>query len=70
MQGRNNQYECGLEISDAQAEDHGDWICLIESYVKDGQRDIDDTLYTHVDAASPKPDNIFICVAENVPSNG
>ena len=38
MQGRYNYYECGLEISDARAEDQGEWSCEIESYVKNGQR--------------------------------
>ena len=38
MQGRYNYYECGLEVSDARAEDQGEWSCEIESYVKNGQR--------------------------------
>ena len=38
LQGRYNYYECGLEISDARAEDQGEWSCEIESYVKNGNR--------------------------------
>ena len=38
MQGSYDSYECGLEISAAQAEDEGDWACELESYVKAGLR--------------------------------
>ena len=38
MQGTYNNYQCGLKISGAQAEDAGDWTCEIESYVKNGKR--------------------------------
>ena len=38
VQGSYNSYECGLEITAAQAEDVGDWACEVESYVKNGQR--------------------------------
>ena len=38
MQGSYNSYECGLEITAAQAEDDGDWACEVESYLKNGQR--------------------------------
>ena len=38
LQGDYNNYECGLDISAAQAEDTGDWTCEFESYVKGGKR--------------------------------
>ena len=38
MQGSYNNYECGLAISDAEAEDDGDWSCEFESYVRNGKR--------------------------------
>ena len=38
LQGSYNSYECGLEITAAQAEDDGDWACEVESYLKNGQR--------------------------------
>ena len=37
-QGDYDSYECGLEISGADAEDDGDWECEFESYVKNGKR--------------------------------
>ena len=38
LQGDYNNYECGLDISAAQAEDTGDWTCEFESYVKGRKR--------------------------------
>ena len=38
VQGDYNNYECGLEISGAEAGDDGEWSCDIESYVKYGKR--------------------------------
>ena len=38
LQGDYNQYECGLTISEARAEDDGEWTCEFESYVKNGKR--------------------------------
>ena len=38
MQGRYNYYECGLEVSDARAEDQGEWSCEMESYVRGGRK--------------------------------
>ena len=38
LQGRYDRYECGLEITDAQAEDQGDWSCEMETYVKGGRK--------------------------------
>ena len=38
VQGDYNNYECGLEISGAEAADDGEWSCDIESYVKYGKR--------------------------------
>ena len=34
MQGDYNQYECGLTVAAATAEDDGEWECDFESYVK------------------------------------
>ena len=34
VQGDYNNYECGLEISGAEAGDDGEWSCDIESYVR------------------------------------
>ena len=38
FQGSYDSYECGLEISEAEAADDGEWSCDIESYVKYGKR--------------------------------
>ena len=38
FQGSYDNYECGLEISNADAADEGKWSCDIESYVKYGKR--------------------------------
>ena len=38
LQGDYNNYECGLDISTAEAEDTGDWTCEFESYVKGRKR--------------------------------
>ena len=35
-QGDYNQYECGLTVAAATAEDDGEWECDFESYVKVG----------------------------------
>ena len=35
-QGDYNQYECGLTVDAATAEDDGEWECDFESYVKVG----------------------------------
>ena len=34
LQGDYNQYECGLTVANARAEDDGEWKCDFESYVK------------------------------------
>ena len=34
LQGDYNQYECGLTVAAATAEDDGEWECDFESYVK------------------------------------
>ena len=34
LQGDYNQYECGLTVAKATAEDDGEWECDFESYVK------------------------------------
>merc|ERR1719328_102930 len=38
FRGSYDSYECGLEISEAEAADDGEWSCDIESYVKYGKR--------------------------------
>ena len=38
FQGSYDSYECGLEISEAEAADDGAWSCDMESYVKYGKR--------------------------------
>merc|ERR1711934_310778 len=38
FRGSYNSYECGLEISEAEAADDGEWSCDIESYVKSEKR--------------------------------
>ena len=39
VQGVYNNYECGLSVSEARAEDAGEWTCEFESYVDgDGKR--------------------------------
>ena len=37
LQGDYNQYECGLTVANARAEDDGEWKCDFESYVKVGE---------------------------------
>ena len=37
FQGDYNQYECGLTVAAATAEDNGEWECEFESYVKVGE---------------------------------
>ena len=37
LQGDYNQYECGLTVGNARAEDDGEWKCDFESYVKVGE---------------------------------
>ena len=37
LQGDYNNYECGLTVASARAEDNGDWECDFESYVKVGE---------------------------------
>ena len=37
LQGDYNQYECGLTVANARAEDGGEWECDFESYVKVGE---------------------------------
>ena len=36
FQGEYNNYECGLTVAAATAEDDGEWECDFESYVKVG----------------------------------
>ena len=36
LQGDYNNYECGLTVAAATAEDDGEWECDFESYVKVG----------------------------------
>ena len=38
FQGTYKNYECGIEVSNADAEDDGEWTCEIESWVKRGKR--------------------------------
>ena len=38
VQGDYNKNECGLSVSEARAEDAGEWTCEFESYVKNGKR--------------------------------
>ena len=38
VQGDYNNYECGLTVSEARAEDAGEWTCEFESYVKNRRR--------------------------------
>merc|ERR550517_2319751 len=38
FKGDYNQYECGLTVAAATAEDDGEWECYFESYVKGGSR--------------------------------
>ena len=38
FQGTYKSYECGIEVSNADAEDDGEWTCEIESWVKRGKR--------------------------------
>ena len=37
FQGDYNNYECGLTVAAATAEDDGEWECDFESYVKVGK---------------------------------
>ena len=37
LQGDYNNYECGLTVAAATAEDDGEWECDFESYVKVGK---------------------------------
>ncbi len=38
IQGDYNYYGCGIKISNAQAEDSGEWSCDIEEYNRGGVR--------------------------------
>ena len=38
FQGDYLNHECGLNVSEARAEDAGEWTCEFESYVKNGKR--------------------------------
>ena len=38
LQGDYNYYQCGIEISNAQAEDSGEWSCDLEEYNRGGAR--------------------------------
>ena len=38
IQGDYNYYGCGIKISNAQAEDSGEWSCDIEEYNRGGER--------------------------------
>ena len=38
VQGQYSQYQCGVKISDARAEDSGEWSCDLEEYNRGATR--------------------------------
>ena len=59
FQGTYKNYECGIEVSNADAEDDGEWTCEIESWVKRGKRGDGDVarvrIYTNNFCHTPAP---------------
>ena len=65
FQGDYNNYECGLEISDADAEDNGDWTCEFEYWDKAGVRGDAEIVKVKIfsEIHSDKSEKFLCCIA-------